>query len=222
MSSVLSRVEEIDAMKVEPTEADWDFAKSVHEEFSKKPGAKHIASEFALAYLSAVLSKVKPSAVLEFGAGIGTITYSLLKHPSNVGHVTTVENNPFCLEQFATNIPQEYSDRYDLIEDDTGLTPGKQAFDLVIVDDSVKEQNYAYLDNGMTCFVEGTRSANRREIQSELASRGLRCDFVNYNRGMQYFSLVMRRSKKAGIPYPKFRLRKIRKGCWIGTVEPAA
>ena len=209
-------------MKVEPSESDWAFAKSVYDEFSKKPGAQHIASEFALAYLSAVLNKVTPDSVLEFGAGIGTITYFLMKHPANIGHVTTTENNPFCPEQVAANIPEEFSGRYDLVVDDGTLVSGQRSYDLVIVDDPVSPSGYAYLDHGMTCFVEGVRSVNRWEIQGELAGRGLRCDFVNYNCGMQYFSIVLRRSKKSGIPYPKFRFRKVSKGCWIGAVEPAA
>ena len=209
-------------MKVEPSESDWAFAKSVYDEFSKKPGAQHIASEFALAYLSAVLNKVTPNSVLEFGAGIGTITYFLMKHPANIGHVTTTENNPFCLEQFAANISEEFNGRYDLIVDDGKLIPGQRPYNLVVVDDSVSAQGYAYLDQGMTCFVEGGRSVNRQEIQGELAGRGLRCDFVNYTRPMQYFSMALRRSKKSGIPYPKFYFRKVRKGCWIGAVEPAA
>lgn len=86
-------------MKVEPSALDWAYAKSVYDEFSQKPGAQHIASEFALAHLGAVLNKVKPNSVLEFGAGIGTITHFLLKHPANIGHVTTTENNPYCLDQ---------------------------------------------------------------------------------------------------------------------------
>ena len=208
-------------MKIEPSDSDWAFAKSVYDEFSQKPGAQHIASEFALAHLSAVLNKVKPNSVLEFGAGIGTITYFLLKHPTNVGHVTTTENHAYCLEQFAANIPEDLGGRYDLIVDDSTMVPGQQSFDLVIIDSSVSLPGYPYLDRGMVCFVEGARSANRREVDAELASRGLRCDFVNYNRGTQYFNIVLRRGKKSGIPYPKFRLRKVKKGCWIGAVEPA-
>ena len=208
-------------MKVEPSESDRAFAQTVHKEFSQKPGAQHIASEFALAHLSAVLNKVKPRSVLEFGAGIGTITYFLMKHPANVGHVTTTENNQFCVEQFAANIPEEFSSRYDLVVDDGTLVPGQRPYDLVIVDDSVSAQGCAYLDQGMICFVEGGRSTNRQEIQDELAGRGLRCDFVNYNRGTKYFRIVLRRSKKYGIPYPLFLLRKVRKGCWIGAVSPA-
>lgn len=207
-------------MQVEPSESDWSFAKLVYDEFSQKPGAQHIASEFALAHLSAVVNKVKPASVLEFGAGIGTITNFLLKHPVNIGHVTTTENNPFCLEQFAANISEEYSGRYDLIVDEGTLVPGQTSYDLVIVDVMLGRPSYAYLDRGTTCFVEGTRSVNRREIDDELAARGLRCDFVNYNRGVKYFSLDLRRSKKYGFLYPKFRFSKVRKGCWIGAVEP--
>jgi predicted O-methyltransferase YrrM len=72
------------SVKIEPSEADWAFAKSIRDEFKRKPGSQHIASEFALAYLSALLNKVKPDSVLEFGAGIGTVTYFLMKHPANI------------------------------------------------------------------------------------------------------------------------------------------
>ena len=163
---------------------------------------------------------LKPKSVLEFGAGIGTITHFLLKHRANIGHLTTTENNPYCLEQFAANISEEFAGRYELIVDDGTLAPGQRSYDLVIIDDSVSSLGYAYLDRGMTCFVEGARSTNRREVESELSGRGLRCDFVNYNRGTQYFSVVLRRSKKSGIPYPAFRFFKVPKGCWIGAVEP--
>jgi hypothetical protein len=208
-------------MQIEPTEADWAFAKSVHDEFSQKPGARYIAGEFALAYLSALLNKVKPRSALEFGAGIGTITHFLLKHPANIDHVTTTESNEFCLEQLAANIPEAYSDRYDLIADASTLEPGQRQYDLAVVDAYVGSQAYAHLDHGMTCFVEGTRTANHRELEDELAGRGLRCDFVNYNGGTKFLSIVLRRSRKSRIPYPKFRFRKVRKGCWIGTVETA-
>ena len=120
-------------MKVKPSGSDWAFAKSVYDEFLQKPGARHIASKCAPAYLSAVLNKVKPRSVLKFGAGIGTITYFLMKHPANIGHVTTTENNPFCLEQFAANIPEEFSGRYDLIVDNATLVLGQRPYDLANV-----------------------------------------------------------------------------------------
>jgi len=207
-------------MKIEPSATDWAFAKSVRDEFLQKPGSQHIASEFALAYLSAVLNEVKPRSVLEFGAGIGTITSFLMKHPTNIDHVTTTESNAFCLEQFAANIPEEYRGRYDLIADDSNLIPGHRRYELVIVDHSVGKQGCAFLDPGMICFVEGGRTRTRQEIQGELAGRGLRCNLANYNRGMRYFSMGLRRTKKTGIPYPKVHIAKARKGCWIGVVEP--
>ena len=69
-------------MQVCPTEADWALAREVHGFFAPKPGARHIASEFALAYLHTLLNDSHAKHVLEFGAGIGTITTCLLSHPS--------------------------------------------------------------------------------------------------------------------------------------------
>ena len=206
-------------MDLAPSETDWALAKSVYDAFSQKPGAQHIASEFALAHLSALVNRVRPEAVLEFGAGIGTITYFLLNHPAKIGHVTTTEGNAFCLEQLAANIPTEYSGRYDIVVDDGALATEKWPYKIVIVDSSVSRRGYGFLDRGMTCFVEGKRLANRQEIEDELAGRGLRCNFVNYRRGPKLFSVAMRRSKKYGISYPKFSILKVPKGCWIGTVE---
>jgi len=86
----------------------------------------------------------------------------------------------------------------------------------------VSRQGCAYLDQGMICFVEGGRTGTRQEMQRELAGRGLRCNLANYNRGMRNFSISLGRSRKSGIPYPKVRFPKVRKGCWIGSIEPVA
>lgn len=76
---------------------DKRFASEVHSRFSSKSGSERIATKFALAHLSAVLNKYKPMDVIEYGAGIGTVTYALLSHPVGIKKLTTTEQNDFCL-----------------------------------------------------------------------------------------------------------------------------
>src|SRR5689334_12958041 len=84
-------------LRIEIDEADRTFGKSVHAEFKRHPGAEHIASQIALAYLSACLRSFRPRKVLELGAGIGTITYALLKHPCELEHVVATESDAHCI-----------------------------------------------------------------------------------------------------------------------------
>lgn len=59
-----------------PNEEDWAVAESVHTRFLARPGAGHIASPYALAHLAAILRQAEINSVVEFGAGIGTLTIS--------------------------------------------------------------------------------------------------------------------------------------------------
>lgn len=67
-----------EAMRVLPTLGDWLTAYRVHRRFASRPGGKHIATWRALICLAALVRKDQSTAVLEFGTGIGTITYLLL------------------------------------------------------------------------------------------------------------------------------------------------
>ena len=208
-------------MLLQPNDADWQLAKSVSDEFSSKPGAQYIAKKFAMAYLSALLREIKPASVLEIGAGIGTITDLLLRHPDRPRDVTATEDHPFCLEQFALNVPQAAAEGCRLLTDQDLLDADRDSFDLVVIDAAVSDANYALFKSGTICFVEGARGATRREMNSALEARNLTCDFVNYNRGMRYFSFSLRKDLETGKTLPKFRFRNIRKGCWVGTVGPS-
>ena len=207
-------------MNVTPSEADWELARSVGNEFRPKPGSEYIASDFALAHLSAVLNAIRPDSVLEFGAGIGTITYFLMKHPVSIGHLTTIENHPFCLAQFAANIPAEFEDRYELVNEIGDVAPGARRYDLVIVDHTVGKEGCALFEQGVVCFVEGARGKTRQLFNAELGERGLRCDLTNYDRERRNFSLSIEHCARSGLPYPKIRFPRTIKGCGIGVVEP--
>ena len=205
-------------MHISPTDADWALAREVHGAFAPKPGARHIASAFALAHLSAVLNSERPDSVLEFGAGIGTITHFLLQHPSQVTRVTATEENQFCIQQLAKNIGARFAGRYELVTEVGGLSANNSHYDLVVFDGLLEPDQYKVVTLGTTCFVEGSRTSTRRELNEQLASRGLNCPFVNYNRGTRYLNFYMREDPETGRRRPKFKFRKVLKGCWVGKV----
>ena len=205
-------------MQVCPTEADWALAREVHGLFASKSGARHIASEFALAYLNALLNDSHPKHVLEFGAGIGTITTCLLNHPSRIAQVTATEENEFCIGELSKNIGDRYAGRYQLVTEPFGLDVRNVHYDLVVVDGLLASEHYEVITLGTICFVEGSRTPTRLAINEELAGRNLVCLFVNFNRGTRYFHFGMREDPKTGRRRLKFKFRKVLKGCWIGKV----
>jgi SAM-dependent methyltransferase len=209
-------------VEIEPNEADWSLARDVHRRFSEEPGAGHIATDFALAHLGAVLNQARPLHVLEFGAGIGTITHFLLNHPIRVARVVATEENAFCIDQLAKNIGDGYAGRYELVTDPSRLDFNDIHYDLVVVDGLLAIEQYKALTLGTICFVEGSRTPTRRAINEALAVQNLTCLFVNFNRGTRYFHFSMDEDPATGRRRPKFKLRKVLKGCWIGKVVPLA
>jgi hypothetical protein len=205
------------ALEIEPT--DLSLARAVHMEFSRKPGAEHIASEFALAHLSALVRIVKPYRVLEFGAGIGTISRLLLQHTDRIRRLVATESNQFCLDQLAKNIKGVDADRFHLISDPKPDYIRHAPYDLVVIDGLLDADQFAGLGTGTLCFIEGSRNSTRRAIVIALKARGLKCHFVNYNQGIQYCRLDRFDSAGRRRVIPKFRLRKELKGCLIGMLS---
>ena len=205
-------------MHISPSDADWALANEVHRAFAVKPGAQYIATAFALAHLSAVVNAERPETVLEFGAGIGKITRLLLQHPSHISQVTATKNNPFYIQELAKNIGDRYEGRYELVTDTDRSFSYDKRYDLVVIDGLLTPEQYKVLTLGTTCFVEGSRTRTRRELNEQIANRGLNCPFVNYNRGTRYFTFYIRRDSEPERRRPKFKFRRVLKGCWVGKV----
>src|SRR5215831_17965074 len=93
-------------MRVRPKLNDCVSVYRVYRRFAARPGSEHIATWRALACLSALVRLRQPEKVLEFGTGIGTITYLLLTSLPQL-NVVGLETNPFCLAQLDRNIPDE-------------------------------------------------------------------------------------------------------------------
>jgi hypothetical protein len=201
------------AMVVKPGPEDWDLAREVHSLFAAKIGATHIATMFALAHLSALLRQRPSASVLEFGSGIGTITYLLLRRLPRDVRVVCAERNEWCRQQFEANIPRSERDRVNLIPE--GRPDLQEAFDLVVIDGPVSH-GAAFAREGTLIFVEGTREKTWSSVEADLAALGLACLLTHYP--AEGFGIRWRRSR-FGITLP--RLEKA-KGCAIGEVRRIA
>ena len=202
-----------------PNRTDWDLAREVHDEFAQKPGATHIATEFALAHLSALVRAVRPTKVLEFGAGIGTISQLLLSHPNTIETVNSTESNRFCIEALTAKFCDHFPQHFELITDPELLDLERQYFDLVVIDGLLEPGQFDALQRDSFCFVEGSRKSTRKTITKELQRRNLTITFENYNRGVRYFDWSMQFPDGRARKSPKFKFRKILKGCWVGKVS---
>lgn len=205
-------------MRVKPSTEDWAVARRVYRAFARKPGSGHIASEVALAHVAAVVRVGKIKSVLEFGAGIGTVTYLLLDCLPKDRTLVSTEHDPFCRDQLARNLPADMRQGFRV------LCPhekeGSESFDLVIVDGKLaKTQMSDYLRPGSICFIEGDRARTRTTIHAGLAKRTLFCDFEYHSRRAKRLDW---RKSSFGLSYPRVNLSLTpTRGCWIGEVSPA-
>ena len=213
-----------------PNENDNLLARDIYGKFKKYPGSNHIATEFALSYLSALMRAIKPKTVLEIGAGIGTQTYLILSHPHPPSLFVATESNQFCIDQLGRNIPQDISRQFCLVSgdedipqsaldsDNKGAGGSSPSFDMIVMDVDANEQLFKYLQPGCYIFVEGNRRQLRGRVHDYLEQRNLSLEFVNYNRGVRPFNISFKQTT-IGIKRPKIHFKKIIKGCWIGQIH---
>jgi hypothetical protein len=204
-------------MRVVPTAEDWDIARRIYRLFWRKPGSECIASKFALAHLSAILHNNSIEKVLEFGSGIGTITYLLLTHPNKPKKITCTEKNAFCIEQLSVNLPTEI--RSNLVIHTGDYNDITESFDLVIIDSAIRGISHClFLGEKSICFAEGQRTPERKHILKLLKKRKLTCKFKSYYRGRRWFPFEWRK-RKSGRHYIRLNFSPYIKGCWIGRVR---
>ena len=193
-------------MRVKPNQDDRTAAEAVHRRFVARPEARYIASREALSHLAAVLRIHDVKSVLEFGAGIGTITYLLLTYPKPDRLVVSTESLAFCLEQLDINIPTELKSRLTVVSD--GSRPDG-LFDLVIIDGDVPERELdKFLRPGVICLIEGGRQTQHEGLRRLLRVKGLKCHF-RYHALRHYPRLEWGRSKAgsstSGLGFPPQR-----------------
>ncbi len=106
-------------------------ATEIYKKFKEQVGSEHTASLPAIQVVFNILKK-KPKTILEFGGGIGTLSYLCLKYSD--AEIDIYENNDFCIKALGENL-NEFEGRYALLTDDNFYLSHK-SYDLVIVDDN--------------------------------------------------------------------------------------
>jgi protein-L-isoaspartate O-methyltransferase len=139
-------------------------ADEIYARFSKLPGSEHIASANAINVLLWTVERWRPTAVLEVGAGIGTLTSTVVRSLPPGGSIRCVEPEPFCVDALTTNLGEEMG-RVGLVAT-TAEVPTDARFGLIIVDGGAAERFTDRLAAGGVVFVEGDRAPQRRSIEA--------------------------------------------------------
>lgn len=204
----------VDRLTIRPE--DREFAKSVYDCFKSRPDAKHIASEIALAYLSACLSSLRPRKVLELGAGIGTITRALLEHPAGVERIVSTENNDYCISIVRNEILNANT-RVTLITSPAELAFFREQADLIVGDGGFYSlEEFVAAKVGTVFFAEGERVKLRTLFAEALEARGLAIEYHGYGGSRWRRKLTWK--TVCGLRIPALAHTK-RAACWVGLVR---
>jgi hypothetical protein len=121
-----------------------------------------------------ILRTYKVDQVMDFGAGIGTLTSLVIKNTN--ANLTAIEKNEFCIKQFTKhNLP---NNRITLLDE----IPRHSNFDLAIIDGAIQAREILRLFYGsknIIVFIEGRRS-------STIARLNFYSIFFRLNRKFQY------------------------------------
>ena len=162
-------------------------ARAVYDRFRRYPGSDYIAKPGTIGGVSRLIATHRPAAILEVGAGIGTITHTVLATLETIGHrarFVSIEHDAFCLASLDRNLGVELG-RVDLRTSVDDLEAG--SFDLVIVDGgSLERGGYSdfvarrgrivvdgFREEQRTAILARGRAALIHEVWPEVASDGL-------------------------------------------------
>jgi hypothetical protein len=123
--------------------------------FKSYEGSAHIATESSQENLLTILKSLQLKDILDFGAGIGTL--SALALDNSKANICAVEKNKWCFDQFTAHLLP--SNRITL----TSAIPINKHYDLYIIDDSVSVREVCKIFKGgkktFVVFIEGRRSS---------------------------------------------------------------
>ena len=104
---------------------------AVNKRFKEQSGSEDIASLCSTQALFNILQSDKPKTILEFGGGIGTLSYLCLKYSD--AEIDIYEDNDFCINALKQNL-KEFEGRYTLLTDYANLYLPHKSYDLIIGD----------------------------------------------------------------------------------------
>ena len=139
-----------------------------HRWFQGLPGSAQIATLYACQALWWWLNRRRPRSILEIGGGIGCLSAVLARwrHQECNTEVSTVEDNPWCLEQWRKNLGSPPAIRL------CASIP-RGTWDFVVVDgEQTTTALWECLAHRAVIVVEGNRRAQRAEITGALGRHG--------------------------------------------------
>lgn len=162
-------------------------SEEIWQHFKSLLGSEGIASKHAIKGLIETIKRKRPEKILELGAGIGTLTYTILaslhKFFGEEYNYTfyTVENNEFCIGQLKKNL-KDFEGKYIPIDNTLKLASKNIKFDLIVIDGGGVDPG----DTGpMTIenmvgrqgviFIEGYRKYQRDMIKKWYQNRNFVC-----------------------------------------------
>src|SRR5262245_16653744 len=152
---------------------DLFISRTIHEEFSQKPGSHRIASAFSLCHLSRLMRLRRPKVVLEIGAGIGTISQLILLHHERVQSLYSIEQDAFCCAALRENLTPQAGQKWNLVHSHT-VVPNGLVFDLMVFDGNQYDHStFGLLSAETAVFIDGMRRETRGELASHCERVGL-------------------------------------------------
>ncbi len=124
-------------------------ARQIYAHFRQLPGSEYIATEHAIAGLIKWLKKKQPRAVLEVGAGIGTLTFSCIatlqenqaQSADADFRLISIEGNRFCQAALKQNLKDQWN-YFELVEDLSVFFESGILFDFVLIDGGEQDPVY--------------------------------------------------------------------------------
>ncbi len=140
---------------------------TLYQSFCEAEGSQHIASEYAIGKINALVEKFRVKRILEVGLGIGSISGILLamnRNRPDLDYFGT-EANDFCINALPDNLKEDYIRLH--IYSDLGEIPANKKFDLIIIDG--KDHNLQAIKglisrNGIIA-IEGDRMTQQDSLQ---------------------------------------------------------
>jgi protein-L-isoaspartate O-methyltransferase len=160
-----------DAMELRTINSISPEARTIFDTFKAKEASQHLANLVAIEAVLQTVRQLKPRKVLEIGAGIGTLTYLILRYTD--AELVAVEHNDFCRQAMRKNLAGLRSYKVCNYDD---IAP--QEYDLVIVDGGSGEHpdggapgftRYALSGGAKVVFVEHNRFEQRREAREAMS-----------------------------------------------------
>lgn len=148
----------------------------IHARFVALSGSGQIASEFAIGGLQQLIQQQRPEFVLEVGAGLGTLTATILDATDDRTALIYMEEDDWCRNSLARNVGKHPNPRIAAgwwrrcwRAKDFHL-PQYRARDLLVLDGGSAElpPEYLNLDHRARIFVEGNRRQHRQSLEAQL------------------------------------------------------